>query len=192
MKYDDLFQYIGQIGVYQTLIAVLCFMFSVFGVESIALIFIAAGQEHWCHVPELEVFSHEQQRYIAIPQDEGGEYVSCDKFDLNYSMYSVEEFVVWDREVMVGEDTDTTHCNSWVWDQSLFASTATKRVITYYSQSYLFEFSMWYTKVIYSDLEYYAIYMDVSAWYLRVATNHEINPYGIGLFIRTFDSSGVN
>ena len=85
MKYDDLFEYVGQIGVYQWLISILCFMFSVFGVESIAMIFIAHGQDHWCHVEELQDLPHNLQQYISSPWEEDGVYSSCIQYTLNYS-----------------------------------------------------------------------------------------------------------
>ena len=67
-------------------------------------------------------------RYISIPLDNDGDYVSCERYDLNYSSYSIADLINWDRSVMVDNTTATVSCDDWVYDQSIFRSTIISRV----------------------------------------------------------------
>ena len=84
--------------------------------------------DHWCAVPELENIPHANQKYISIPEDSPGVYSSCDVFNLNYSIYSMEDFRDWNRTAMTGEDTPVTSCQQWVYDKSEFVSSAVSEV----------------------------------------------------------------
>ena len=64
------------------------------------------------------------QKHILSPieeYDDDGEpvYDSCRVLDFNYSSYSQEELLNWDRSVMVTNTTTDYKCNSWVYDQSV-------------------------------------------------------------------------
>lgn len=128
LQYDDLFDYVGQSGMYQGLVFAMGALFSYWGVDSITMNFAAYNQEHWCRIPELEIFPHEHQKFVGIPAAGEGVYASCLRYDLNYSKYTVEELWRWNRTLMVGNDTATKNCDAWVFDQTLFVSTINSRV----------------------------------------------------------------
>ena len=98
MQFEDLFEYIGDIGLYQAIICTLLCFLSFIGIESIAVIFSGAYMPHWCHVPELGNFSYEQQKYIAIPNS-GDDYAECDRFALQFDDFDDEDFYSWNRLV---------------------------------------------------------------------------------------------
>ena len=129
MKFDDLFEYIGEIGTFQLFVATILFLSAIFGSDSILQNFVGGSTvEHWCHVPELEEFPHDQQRYVAIPRDDDGNYYSCWKYDLDYGSLSVEDILTWDRNAMVDNDTSTIECTNWVYDKTKYANTLRSNV----------------------------------------------------------------
>lgn len=124
---EDIYDMMGGMGVYQWCAFVLIGVFSVFGVESIAMNFVGGLQEHWCHVEELSNLSHNDQKYIAIPMDSNGEYEECEMFDLKYDEYSWEDFKNWNRSDY--ELTPRKQCgHGWTYDQSEFVHTVTSKV----------------------------------------------------------------
>ena len=50
MKFDDLFQYIGEMGTFQCLVFAMACLLSVFGVEAISVNFVVGYMDHWCKV----------------------------------------------------------------------------------------------------------------------------------------------
>ena len=128
--FNDILQSIGPVGTYQLCLFLMLSMLSVFGVEPIATNFIAGYMEHWCEVEELLDLPHSYQKDIAIPYDDEEEevYSSCEHYDLNYSSYSTEDFLEWNRSAMVDEDTEVADCEAWVYDQSVFVSTIQSQV----------------------------------------------------------------
>lgn len=128
MGYDDVFQYVGESGTYQVLVFLLTGLHSLWGVESMMMNFIGYTADHWCKVPQLEDMNHSMQKYISVPTVDDGKYDSCKVYDLNYSSYSLEDFVNWDRSAMVDNITSTIDCSDWVHDQTLFESTLVSRV----------------------------------------------------------------
>ena len=66
MHFDEIFLYIGEIGVYQALLYVLLGMPSYFsGYMSISMSFLGYTPEHWCYVEELQEFPYDQQKYVG-------------------------------------------------------------------------------------------------------------------------------
>ena len=89
---------------------------------------MGAKLDHWCRVPELANLTDQQQKYISAPLELGA-YSKCYMFDIDYSTYTHEELLDWDRESMVGNATDITYCKSgWSYDKSIFTSTAMSEV----------------------------------------------------------------
>ena len=129
MKYEEIFDHIGQLRTFQICICINFFLFATGCVEVVTLIFAGAEMPHWCHVPELANYSFERQKLIAIPEDDTGtDYSSCELYSLNYSTFSESDFRNWNRSVMITEDTPRRRCSAWVYDQSIFVSTIVKTV----------------------------------------------------------------
>ena len=49
-------------------------------------------------------------------------------FALNYSAYSMEDFLNWDRDAMVSNNTPTQECSAWAYDRSIFDNTIVSQV----------------------------------------------------------------
>ena len=54
-------------------------------------------------------------------------YSQCSVYDLDYDSYTTEELARWDRADMMN-NTATRKCDSWVYDQSVFTSSAVSQV----------------------------------------------------------------
>ena len=129
-KFDDVFDYVGQIGVYQVVLCTFLALFSFWGVEVVSITFIAGEMPHWCRVPELTSLPPAQQRYIAIPPSDGaGDYSQCSVYRLNFSRYSLEALRAWNRSDMVTADTPRMRCaHGWLYEPDLYLSTSVNRV----------------------------------------------------------------
>ena len=67
MKFDEVFVYIGEIGLYQLLLYVLLGLPSYFsGYMSISMSFLGYTPEHWCSVEELQSYPHDQQKEVGM------------------------------------------------------------------------------------------------------------------------------
>lgn len=90
--------------------------------------FLTAPMEHWCMVPELQNVSHDQQKYVAIPYEDGetGEYDSCYMYDIDYSSLTEEDIFSWNRSAT--ENMTTIPCTDWVFDRSEFVETIVSKV----------------------------------------------------------------
>jgi hypothetical protein len=141
MQYDDLYEYIGHMGRFQWVIISAIFVHTIFSVELFNMIFVGAQVDHWCSVDKLSGLTPEQQRYVAIPMtsslaDDVIVYSSCEMFDMNWTTFSVDELVNWNRTEWLKEmDTEnstlsTRKCSKWNYDRSVFTSTIVSRVIT--------------------------------------------------------------
>lgn len=70
MEFDEVFQYIGEIGVYQAVLYLLLGLPSFYsGYQAIAMTFLGLSQEHWCEVDRLAEFPYDTQKYVGIPYD---------------------------------------------------------------------------------------------------------------------------
>jgi hypothetical protein len=138
MHFDDLYEYTGQIGVYQICVLIILFAFDLFALDATTMIFVGADMPHWCRIEGLEHLPFERQKYIGIPYTEGtpGQeydqehltYSSCKMFALNYSALTDEELKDWNRTLLLNESTPVIDCKHWVYDQTTFVSTIVSEV----------------------------------------------------------------
>jgi hypothetical protein len=135
MHFDELYEFTGQIGVYQVCVLIILFAFDLFALDSTTMIFVAADMPHWCRIEPLAGLPFEQQKYIGIPYSEGptGQeedqiYSSCRMFALNYSAFSDEELSNWNRTLAINDSTPTIECTQWTYDQTTFVSTIVSEV----------------------------------------------------------------
>ncbi len=87
------------------------------------------------HITIIIIIFLQLQRYISAPTEQIKEdgsvvYESCKMFDLNYSAYSRDELLNWDRDSMVDNMTQTIDCQAWVYDQSVMSRTIVSDVCT--------------------------------------------------------------
>jgi hypothetical protein len=134
MHFDDLYQYTGQIGVYQVCAAIILLSLNLYSLDSMTMIFVGADMPHWCRIDELVHLPFEKQKYIGIPYDDGSPseggstYSSCKMFALNYSAFSNDELTTWNRTLLISDRTPVTDCTQWIYDQTTFVSTIVSRV----------------------------------------------------------------
>ena len=126
--FDDIFDDIGHLGSFQWIIFILTGLLpAIPGYENFVQNFIAAKQEYWCKVDRLQNFSFAQQKYIAIPKDDEGKWSECEMYDIDYSRYSEEDLLRWNRTInIIG--LNKTVCDSYVFDKSEFVSTIQMQV----------------------------------------------------------------
>ena len=60
--------------------------------------------------------------YILI----SGEYSSCEMHNLDYSKYTYDDFLNWNRTTMLPENITTRSCSSWLFDTSEYTSVVNK------------------------------------------------------------------
>jgi len=87
MKYDDIYEYTGQMGRLQWLVFAGVCCLCIYCMESVNLIFVGGQMDHWCRVDELQSLPYERQKSIAIPRDTqpqetdvGGEITHSDRY----------------------------------------------------------------------------------------------------------------
>ena len=101
------------------------------GMQNIASVLLSADVEHWCYVPRLQNFSHDQQRQIAIPFDEDDDadydHEKCKAFNYDWDNFTDEQLLSWDRN-LVPEDMETVDCNRVVYKLDPFKSTIVNEV----------------------------------------------------------------
>ena len=67
LVFNDVFRYIGDVGLYQILLYFLLGLTAFFnGLHNTSNNFYAAPMEHWCHVPRLENFPHDIQKKVVF------------------------------------------------------------------------------------------------------------------------------
>lgn len=133
-RFDEIFDKIGHLGVYQLLtyclIGIISFMA---GYQNISMNFLGGHQPHWCKVERLEKFSHKRQRFISVPDDPDtkDKWSYCKIFNVNYSEFTDLELLRWtekDRKNFQA-NASTRNCpNDWVFDQSQFVLTTLSKV----------------------------------------------------------------
>ncbi len=130
MKFDDVFDLIGQMGVFQVFVFILISISAFLSTETIYVNFTAYAMDHWCRISYLEHLPNDLQKYISIPTltSGGKEYDQCHYIDLNYSLYSQEDFYHWNRSHALSGNLPVKKCQSWVYDQSIFTETAVSQV----------------------------------------------------------------
>lgn len=117
--YEDVLQYVGEFGVYQLCIYIYACGIAFISVESIYMNFIGYRMDHWCAVPELVDLPYDVQKNVAIPyaSNSTDDYEQCEMFSMNYSLYSDDQFLNWNRQ----NGYETEECSGWVYDQSVYA-----------------------------------------------------------------------
>ena len=133
MQFEETFKYIGEVGLYQLLLFSLAGLSEFMGPEAIGMNFIGYNMDHWCKIPELQGYSHKQQKYISIPTEDyqgAARYSRCRMFPFNYSSYTAEDLLNWNRTAaeMLVNRSDYVRCNKWMYDQSVMVTTITSRV----------------------------------------------------------------
>ena len=135
MQFDDLFEHFGEIGLYQICIFLMAISPTLVS-DTISLNFLTGRMDHWCDIPELSNLTMDQQRHISSPLDSDGDYDGCLMYDLDYSSYSQEQFLNWQR---VPNNTATKECpDGWNYDRSVFKETTVSAVsCVIYSSIYI-------------------------------------------------------
>ena len=149
MFFDEVFPYIGGAGVYQIVDLVFVFSIVLVSVDAIRMNFIGGDMEHWCQIPALANFTHDEQKDIAIPYDESSstrsrtwlsdlfgiqsseegrelKYEQCYRFPLDFSTYNLTELKNWNRTIMTDDipRNEWVKCDAgWTFDQSEYYST---------------------------------------------------------------------
>ena len=127
MHYDKIFDYIGEMGLYQWGQFAVLFVFAMYCVDQMHIVFVGGSMPHWCRVEELAGLPYDVQKNVAIPTDSDS-YSSCEMFAFNYSGYSDAEFLAWNRTGIVNDSTPVVRCTRWNYDQSTFTSTLVSKV----------------------------------------------------------------
>jgi len=122
MQFEDVYQYVGHLGVYQICILMVACMLSMFDSEAVTMVFVGGNMDHWCRVDELAELKYSVQQSIAIPYIDGV-YSSCQMYDCNYTLMddvgSLQENCTRERVV---------DCTRWIYEQTTFVSTIVSRV----------------------------------------------------------------
>jgi hypothetical protein len=138
MPYEDLYAYTGHMGRLQWAIFFMAFVVIAYSMEFINMIFVGGTMDHWCRIEELSELAPDKQKYIGIPprtesadhDDVIVRYRSCDRYDINWTDFSIEELTVWNwttRTTLLNNVT-TVPCTAWNFDKSTFLSTIVSRV----------------------------------------------------------------
>ena len=96
IQFDEIFQIIGEFGAYQKILFILISINSFLSLEAIWVNFIGYENDHWCYVAELAHLPFDLQRNISIPM-KGDAFDKCHMFDLNYSSFTLDDFLAWNR-----------------------------------------------------------------------------------------------
>jgi hypothetical protein len=139
MEFDEIYKYVGHMGRFQWLIFAVVFLLNMFCMDIINMIFVGGHMDHWCSIDELSGLTPEQQRHVAVPMTSSPDddvivYSSCEMFDVNWSAYSVDELMNWNRTAWMKEMDHSNStisvkgCSKWNYDRSMFKSTIVSRV----------------------------------------------------------------
>ena len=79
MKFDDIVDMVGSFGPFQAYVFILVGMFAFWSYHGVAVPFVVMGMDHWCYVSQVANLTWEQQKRIAIPVDEDGQYRQCER-----------------------------------------------------------------------------------------------------------------
>ena len=129
MKFDDALEEAGSLGFYQVIIYFMTSVTMFMSSDSIQMNFMAAETPHWCKVESLQNFSFKAQLFIAIPSEGdggSGDYSGCNRFPFNFSEFSREELMTWNRSERTSgiSRDDWVSCDEgWNYDRGQFAET---------------------------------------------------------------------
>ncbi|ELU12833.1 hypothetical protein CAPTEDRAFT_83226, partial [Capitella teleta] len=124
MHFNEIIPVVGGCGVYQISVLLYYIAFSMISLEGGLTNFVGGKMDHWCRIPALRNLTHEQQKYIGIPGSSGS-FEKCQRFPLDYSNYTTQEFLNWNRSLMTDHisQSELINCDAgWVYDQSMWVS----------------------------------------------------------------------
>ena len=131
MFFDEALEEAGSLGPYQFIAYFMMSGIMFMSADSIKMNFMAAEMPHWCKVEPLQNFSFQEQQYIAIPDSGDEGYSSCERFPLNFSQYTYQELITWNRSERTGDfnKEDWISCDDgWTYDRWEFAETINSKV----------------------------------------------------------------
>lgn len=131
--FQNLLLQVGNYGRWQIrvfLIASFCGVFT--ALHNISAAFIAATPEHWCHVAPLDDLpgssSSQDLRNGSVPWvvewDGKGKYSSCKYYDRNWTGLVASGLQGDDLPLLPTEGVPTAVCRDWVYDHSVYETTA--------------------------------------------------------------------
>lgn len=131
--FQNLLLQVGNYGRWQIrvfLIASFCGVFT--ALHNISAAFIAATPEHWCHVAPLDDIhgssSSQDLRNGSVPWvvewDGKGAYSSCKYYDRNWTGLVASGLQEGDLPLLPTEGVPTAVCRDWVYDHSVYETTA--------------------------------------------------------------------
>lgn len=114
MLFDDILREIGEFGLYQIISYIILGSLAIpAGWQNLAITFYSNKlHSHWCKVKELDGLSDSVQWNVAIPSnndDNTFKYDKCKMYNLNYSKYTIEDFLNWNRSISL--NAKTMDCN---------------------------------------------------------------------------------
>ena len=138
MGFDDVFESIGGIGIYQICLYLLLGLPSFYGgYQSMAMTFLGPKHDHWCKVERLANLTAVQQKYISIPYSEKMQhYDSCQYYILPYQQMSDEDLLQWNW-TLHNESVSTQECEEWSFDQDEYTFTAISKYLLVCDRTYL-------------------------------------------------------
>ncbi|XP_054165122.1 beta-alanine transporter-like [Oppia nitens] len=130
MEFEDLLKLVGDFGIFQK------FLITFFLIPTSTLVtlydylFMLATPDHWCYVPELANVSADLQKQLISPEtvDQGlVSYDRCRMYDIDYDLINYYNNSTTPISLAFNINNITTkECNNgWVYDKSMFTSTAT-------------------------------------------------------------------
>ncbi len=130
MDFDENLRVVGEIGLYQVLVfSGLWFYPGFYGIHTALVNYIGPHQTHWCTVQELQNFSEEQQKYIAIPFDTNDDvYDNCKVYDIPWHNYTQQDFQTWNRTHETA-GVEQIECDDWQFSDDVFISTISSEVM---------------------------------------------------------------
>ena len=87
--FDDILQKVGGWGLFQYILVIAFFPFSIFlGYIYLSPILTLFTPPHWCKIPELMNLTREERKLLAIPKIDG-EYSQCSQYLVDWNQVSI-------------------------------------------------------------------------------------------------------
>lgn len=133
MNFEEVIDCVGGIGYYQIFLMFYYYATTIISLEGGLTNFAGGTMNHWCHIPALQNFSHQEQKYIGIPGDAvNGKFERCYRFPIDYNNFTFQDLLKWNRSAMTGSIPTSAWipCDKgWVYDQSQWISSIVSQVI---------------------------------------------------------------
>ena len=143
VSFDSLYDLVGHFGIYQFMLFLLLGLMSFTENETTFMNFVGYTPDHWCRTEELENYSFETQKNVSVPIKEynsKGEpvFATCQVYGLNYSAYTEDDFLHWQRDVEITNDTAQIACpHGYVYDRAVFQQSMTTKVCIVHNNSHI-------------------------------------------------------